>query len=158
MRGNLKLKTTTYVLLFLSIFSANFSLANKPRKKISFIQTHLVLNPERFEVVDLPNFEAGFRCAIIIRREDACFPALTLKLLCGLEAPKRSRSFLTLFKFLMSVSSSSSHFILPKKSIPYKEENWENEINASIEHLKQIINVLRKNIHMNVIYIKTCLD
>ena len=40
LRGNLKLKTTTYVLLCLSIFSA-YS-CKQPRKEISFILIHLL--------------------------------------------------------------------------------------------------------------------
>ena len=112
----LKLKTTTYVLLFLSIFSAKASFANKPTKVNFFYSNSSTIHRKgsKSQIHRTLSLVTGFQLDITRRRR--VFSALTLKLLCGLEAPKRSRSFLLSLNFLCRFSDSSSHFILPKKS------------------------------------------
>ena len=99
----LKLKTTTYVLLFLSIFSAKASFANKPPKGNFFYSNSSTITSKRFKIADTPNPQFGNRFLVRYHKKKTRVQCAHFEALMRFGSAKKIALLFTLFKFLMSV-------------------------------------------------------
>ena len=98
-----KIKTTTYVLLFLSIFSAKASFANKPPKGNFFYSNSSTTTSKRFKIADTPNPQFGNRFLVRYHKKKTRVQCAHFEALVRFGSAKKIALLFTLFKFLMSV-------------------------------------------------------